>query len=148
MCAVGVDSMVISKILAVLRPVLHFDEMLSVHLDYSNRPESAEEAAFVKQYAERLGFVHRERVVSEVKRGVTDRSEYEKISRQIRYDFYKEVLRSQLGAERMQPDGSADDSDICLLATGRQSGRRYQCGVIFGHHIGDVQENVISNMMR
>jgi tRNA(Ile)-lysidine synthase TilS/MesJ len=51
--------------------------------------------------------------------GVTGRDEYEKISRDIRYGFYTEVL----------------------TATG--------CGgVIFGHHLGDVQENVISNVMR
>lgn len=143
----GVDSMVISKILAVLSPILHLDQLVSVHLDYSNRPESAQEALFVKQWAERLGFIHHERVVSEVRRGVTDRSEYEKISRQIRYDFYKEILRTELGAE-VAPRKEGECSDISLQAKGRSSGATFNCGVIFGHHVGDVQENVLSNMMR
>jgi hypothetical protein len=51
--------------------------------------------------------------------GITGRDEYEKISRDIRYGFYTQVLS----------------------ATGC-------AGVIFGHHQGDVQENVISNVMR
>jgi tRNA(Ile)-lysidine synthase TilS/MesJ len=59
------------------------------------------------------------RVVNEVTRGVTGREEFEKISRDIRYDFYKSIMGS--------------------------TGCR---GVLFGHHLGDVQENVISNVMR
>ena len=51
--------------------------------------------------------------------GITGRDEYEKVSRDIRYGFYTQVLSST---------GCA--------------------GVIFGHHLGDVQENVISNVMR
>lgn len=51
--------------------------------------------------------------------GITGRDEYEKVSRDIRYGFYNQVL------------GASGCS-----------------GVIFGHHLGDVQENVISNVMR
>lgn len=51
--------------------------------------------------------------------GVTSRDEYERISRDIRYEFYGQVLKFT---------GCA--------------------GVIFGHHSGDVEENVISNVMR
>lgn len=49
--------MVISKILAVLQEPFGFDKLISVHIDYSNRPESAEEAAFVYQWAERYSFL-------------------------------------------------------------------------------------------
>lgn len=124
----GVDSMVIAKILAVLRdsglvrlsaeacPV----HVTAIHIDYGNRPESSEEARVVEQYArDMLGLEWRLRHITEVTRGVTERSDYEKISRALRYGFYKEVLK-----ERGCP------------------------GVIFGHHIGDVHENVISNVMR
>ena len=34
---------------------------------------------------------HRKRVVGEVTRGVTARDEYEKVARDIRFGFYKEV---------------------------------------------------------
>lgn len=152
----GVDSMVIAKILAVLRdrgsiqvprgapigglrktdrgrknvskqnppavaarPAANVT-VVALHLDYGNRPESAEEARYVEYYAkEILKLDWRIREITEVTRGVTDRSDYEKISRNIRYSFYKEVLN-----ELSCP------------------------GIIFGHHIGDVQENVISNVMR
>jgi hypothetical protein len=82
--------MVISKILSVLKNhgLINFkyphgsnDEkspaevvIVAMHIDYSNRPESGEEAAFVRDWAEeKLGFVFRMRVISEVTRGVTDR---------------------------------------------------------------------------
>ena len=58
-------------------------------------------------------------MVSEVTRGVTARDEYEKQSRRIRFDAYAELM-SRTGAR----------------------------AVFFGHHKGDVQENVISNVMR
>lgn len=90
----------------------------AVHIDYANRPESGREADFVQRWCEQLGVVFHKRVVNEVTRGVTDRALYEKVSRDARYDCYKAVLGD--------------------------SGAR---GVIFGHHQGDVQENVISNVM-
>ena len=58
--------------------------------------------------------------------GITNRDEYEKVARDIRYSFYKEVT-----------SGVANDHP-----------HQSRCGVIFGHHMGDVQENVISNVMR
>jgi tRNA(Ile)-lysidine synthase TilS/MesJ len=72
------------------------------------------------QWCEEQGLEFRLRVVSEVRRGVTGRDEYERVSRDLRYATYRAVLRD------------------------------FGCGggVIFGHHMGDVQENVISNVMR
>lgn len=117
----GVDSMVIAKILQLLCgaggriPC----EVVAMHIDYANRNESAEEADYVDWYCRELGITFLKRVVNEVTRGVTDRTEYERITREIRYSFYRDVL-SERGCQ----------------------------GVIFGHHQGDVQENVISNLMR
>ena len=90
----------------------------AVHIDYANRPESGREADFVQRWCGQLGVAFHKRVVDEVTRGVTDRALYEKVSRDARYDCYKAVLNN--------------------------SGAR---GIIFGHHQGDVQENVISNVM-
>lgn len=52
--SVGVDSMVISKILRLLqlhRPQLRIKSIQAMHIDYGNRPESAEEAAFVMRWS-------------------------------------------------------------------------------------------------
>ncbi len=119
----GVDSMVIAKILQLLshdennKGIL--GSVIAIHIDYANREESADEADYVEWFCKKIGIQFIKRIVDEVTRGVTDRSEYERISRDIRYNFYKEVLA------------------------------QYSCkGVIFGHHQGDVQENVLSNIMR
>lgn len=97
-----------------------------------------------------LNFSHHERVVNEVTRGITDRSEYEKVSRQIRYDFYKDVLQSDLKATMETGGGlsGGSRSGDGFLMTSESTGEQRACGVIFGHHVGDVQENVLSNMMR
>lgn len=117
----GVDSMVITRILVYLRSrkLIHSSNIVAVHIDYANRVESGQEADYVEQYCLRHGVDFEKRVINEVTRGITDRDQYEKVARQIRYDFYKQVLSSRRGR-----------------------------GVIFGHHRGDVQENVISNVMR
>jgi len=115
----GVDSMVICKILALLKPKMGFQDIFAMHIDYANRNESAREADFVEEWCKNLGIAFRKRVVSEVTRGITDRATYEVVSRNARYSFYQQVLAET------------------------------KCkGVIFGHHLGDVQENVISNVMR
>jgi hypothetical protein len=38
------------------------------------------------------GIIFRKRHIGEVTRGVTARQEYEAVSREIRFDFYKEVV--------------------------------------------------------
>jgi tRNA(Ile)-lysidine synthetase-like protein len=93
--------------------------LVAVHIDYNNRPESGAEAAFVEDWCQRHDIVFRKRVIAEAKRGVTKRDEYERVAREIRYSTYAQV---------MQEFGSSS--------------------MMFGHHRGDVQENVISNMMK
>jgi tRNA(Ile)-lysidine synthase TilS/MesJ len=132
--------MVIAKILALLRSHFNLRELFSMHIDYSNRDESKQEAAFVRDWAERHGFTHFERVISEVKRGVTDRAEYEKISRNLRYGFYKEILTTHMGWIDQEHAHGEGEGGVGGLECG--------LGVIFGHHAGDVQENVLSNIMR
>ncbi|CAN0016024.1 unnamed protein product, partial [Phaeothamnion confervicola] len=87
-----------------------------------SRHESGREADYVEAWS-RSGAVGAaafvKRRVDEVKRGVTSREEYEREARTIRFDTYKQVLAAH-GAP----------------------------AVFFGHHEGDVQENVISNVMR
>jgi len=76
--------------------------------------------------------------VDEVTRGVTNRDEYEKVARDIRYAFYKQCM-AQASVTTDSGDNNANNSNINKVVLS---------GVIFGHHEGDVQENVISNVMR
>ena len=99
-------------------------EIVAIHIDYANRPESAAEAAYCRQWCERHGVDVFVRRIDEVTRGVTARDAYEKISRQVRYSFYRET---------MQRYGK-------LLGIGVQ-----EIGVVLGHHRGDLRENVLSN---
>lgn len=154
----GVDSMVLSKILSLLHSHkrLPIDNVLAIHIDYANRPESGEEAAYVVQWARSLNILPRVRVVNEATRGVTDRDEYEKVTRQIRYGFYQTNIEAALNGEYHDQKcfESNDYLDVEAINKLNSQEKResddliYVSGVMFGHHIGDVQENVISNVMR
>ncbi|RLN90769.1 hypothetical protein BBJ28_00021005 [Nothophytophthora sp. Chile5] len=115
----GVDSMVVAYLLHQLREKHGGFTIVAVHLDYGNRAESAAECDYVRRWCARFGMVFHVRRVDEVKRATTRRDDYERVSREIRYSTYAEVMA------------------------------RYGIpGMCFGHHRGDVQENVISNMMK
>eukprot|EP00123_Amoebidium_parasiticum_P004758 comp16043_c0_seq1/m.13527 comp16043_c0_seq1/g.13527 ORF comp16043_c0_seq1/g.13527 comp16043_c0_seq1/m.13527 type:complete len:652 (-) comp16043_c0_seq1:27-1982(-) len=118
----GVDSMVLTKILTKLSPKFNHFKVIAAHIDYANRPESGAEAAFVEQWCAKHRVLFRKRCIDEIKRGVTARDEYEKESRRIRYDLYKAIMEEY-----------KDDRIPAVMV---------------GHHKGDVQENVISNMMK
>lgn len=115
----GVDSMVISKILQKLAPIMKF-EVIAIHIDYANRPESGLEADYVEQWCKKIGIHFEKRVINEVTRGITDRDLYEKESRRIRFETYQNVL-NQYGTD---------------------------AGIMLGHHKGDEQENIITNIMK
>ncbi|CAB9501383.1 lysidine synthase [Seminavis robusta] len=119
----GVDSMAIASVLAHLRTDLHYPhlEIVAIHIDYANRPESKAEAEFVERYCHELGIRFVVRRIEEVTRGITARDEYEQRARQMRYDMYRTVADQQ----RQNSDGIV--------------------GVMLGHHRGDLRENVLSN---
>ena len=110
----GVDSMVLAYILK------HQGyNVVTLHIDYKNRPESTEEADFVEDWSKRHGMVFERCTVNQIRRGVTPREQYEIESRKIRYGFYKDT-----------------------------SVKHGFPAVLLGHHHGDVQENIITNLMR
>lgn len=114
--------MVILKLLTVVRS--HKAPILCLHIDYANRPESAEEAAFLQSWVDGIRAAGHNcsleiRRIDEVSRGHTDRSLYERVTREIRYEMYRNAIRRTGGG-----------------------------GVMLGHHIDDVRENVVSNVMR
>jgi uncharacterized protein (DUF924 family) len=94
--------------------------LVSAHVDYGNRPESSAESQFVEEYSMELGFeprvVHILDKTGGKNRAQGDRNAYEEISRDVRYDLYKEIV--------------AEFGECGAVACS---------GVIFGHHIGDLQ---------
>ncbi|KAI9908099.1 hypothetical protein PsorP6_003157 [Peronosclerospora sorghi] len=115
----GVDSMVIAYLLHKLKDKHGKFTIVAVHLDYGNRPESRAESDYVRRWCERFGIIFYVRRIDEVKRATTRRDAYERMSRDIRYKTYMKIM---------------DEYNIPAIC--------------FGHHRGDVQENVISNMMK
>jgi len=131
----GVDSMVIAAVLAHLKRSCGYGHLtiLAVHIDYANRPESGAEADYVRRYCEdhldnAIDFYCRR--IGEVTRGITARDEYERIAREIRYDFYRDTV--------------ARAKDAMGLHS-KEERRNKIVGVMLGHHRGDLRENVLSN---
>lgn len=113
----GVDSMVLLEILYEIskhRPL----EIIACHLNYKNRSESDEEEEFLKMYCGNKGITLVSRDMN-IKRGDIKRSEYEKHTRKLRYEFYLELCRANNTS-----------------------------GVMLGHHKDDIVENVFNNIMR
>jgi len=113
---------------------------VALHIDYGNRAESSKEAAFVESWCKHFNITFHQRRIDEVKRGITSRDEYEKRSRQIRYDFYKEILSQYITNNTTTTTNNTDPQNLVT--------ENATAGIFFGHHRGDVQENVLSNMMR
>jgi tRNA(Ile)-lysidine synthetase-like protein len=115
----GVDSMVVAYLMHKLKDKHGKFTIVAVHIDYGNRAESGAECDYVRRWCDRFGIVFHVRRIDEVKRATTKRDDYERVSREIRYSTYAEVMEKYSAP-----------------------------GMCFGHHRGDVQENVISNMMK
>jgi tRNA(Ile)-lysidine synthase TilS/MesJ/uncharacterized protein (DUF924 family) len=148
----GVDSMVIASVLAHLQKSCGYPHLnvIAVHIDYGNRPESGAEADFVRRYCEgTLNIQFFCRRIDEVMRGVTARDDYERIAREIRYSSYKDAIAvarrdtsttSLIGRPTDNGNHSHDDGDDNDSTTPLP-----EIGVMLGHHRGDLRENVLSN---
>ena len=88
----GVDSMILTYILAHLRKK-YFLNLQAVHINYNNRKESSKEAKFVKMYCNMLEVPLKYRSIKEIRRKdkIIDRNDYEKITKEIRFDLYKQI---------------------------------------------------------
>ena len=95
---------------------------VAIHINYANRPEAQAESDYIQGWCERLGISWRvHRMDDSLRRGHTARDVYERESRTQRYDMYRRTIEEE-GA---------------------------RCpAVLVGHHQGDLQENVISNVMK
>ena len=110
----GVDSMVLITILHYL----NYD-IIAAHINYNNRKESIDEQNFLENWCLFNNIKLYVKNIDHIKRHNTKRSEYELITKNIRHDFYKEIIQKE-------------NAQYILL----------------GHHKDDVIENIFANVCR
>jgi tRNA(Ile)-lysidine synthetase-like protein len=110
----GVDSMVLITILKILNY-----HVVACHVNYNNREETNAEQAFLEYWCNANAIKLYVKTITSIKRTNTKRSDYEYMSKKIRFDFYKEVLEKE-------------ETDFILLA----------------HHKDDIIENIFANVCR
>ena len=125
----GVDSMVILAILIKLQ-YQKFFKIVTCNINYNLRNESEMESTFLKKYCRNYNITsntqhlhgtysrgnHRGLVTN---LGISKRSEFEELSKNVRYNAYKKLI---------------DDLKCC--------------GVMLGHHGDDIIENIFTNSMK
>jgi tRNA(Ile)-lysidine synthetase-like protein len=97
----------------------HINRVVAVHVDYANRKESNDEASFVINWARFLGIPICYRRIEHIKRGQVDTSLYETETKKIRFGLYRHAM------------------NVYNVR-----------GVILGHHRGDIDENIVMNLLR
>ena len=110
----GVDSMVLATIMRILGC-----ELIGVHINYNNRDETLLEQQFLEEWCKYNDIKLYVKTIENIKRANTKRSDYEYITKNMRLDFYKEVLNKE-------------NLDLILLA----------------HHKDDIVENIFANVCR
>jgi tRNA(Ile)-lysidine synthetase-like protein len=109
----GPDSMVVTLILKAMGY-----NIIACHINYGNREEANLEQRFVERECNEYGIVLETRIITEATRGSMSRTEYEKMTSEIRFSFYHEMLN------------------------------KYDAhSVVYGHHRGDMFENILTNSM-
>ena len=116
----GVDSMVLVSILWKLSKKKDFN-IVAATLDYSLRKESKYEANFTKKFCEKYGIKFNLKTITEFSRktGNNSRNEFEDHSKFVRYDLYRELIKTF-------------NSN----------------GIYVAHHYDDITENVFTNIMK
>ena len=110
----GVDSMVLISIIHYLGY-----EVIGIHINYNNRNETLLEEKFLLQWCNYNKIKLYTKVIENLKRCNSKRSDYESITKKIRFDFYKEIM-------------NIENINMILL----------------GHHKDDIVENIFANVCR
>ena len=115
----GVDSNVIFEIINNIILNKKADINIKIcHINYNNREESKDEKNFLIEYCNSKNYII-ETIDLSFKRGDFKREDYEKQSKNERYEFYRRLVN----------ENNLD-------------------GVILGHHEDDLVENIFNNIMR
>ena len=67
-------------------------EVIGIHINYNNRKETSQEQAFLEKWCNYNGIKLYVKTIKDLKRENTKRSDYEVITKKIRFDFYKEIM--------------------------------------------------------
>ena len=110
----GVDSMVLISIIHYLGY-----EVIGAHINYNNRDETLLEQKFLTYWCNYNKIKLYTKTIEDLKRSNSKRSDYESITKKIRFDFYKEV-------------SAKENINMILL----------------GHHKDDIVENIFANVCR
>lgn len=110
----GVDSMVLITVLCWLGY-----DIVAGHINYNNRDESVREQVFLEDWCHYNNIKLYVKSIEDIKRNNVKRSDYEIITKQIRLEFYKEIIKKE-------------NIDYVLLA----------------HHKDDIIENIFANICR
>lgn len=110
----GVDSMVL---IAIIQNLGY--QVIGAHINYNNRNETKDEEEFLNYWCSNNNVKLYIKNIDSIKRANTKRSDYEIITKNMRFNFYKEVLKKE-------------NCDIILLA----------------HHKDDIVENIFANVCR
>ena len=111
----GVDSMVLTYILNNIKNI----ELYCCHINYNNRKESIIERDFLIEYCKTNNIKIFIKNIEHIKRGEIKREDYENETKEIKFNFYK---------------------NLC---------EKLNCnGVFLAHHKDDKIENIFNNIMR
>lgn len=124
----GVDSMVVSYLLKNYTTV----SFTAVHINYKQRSESDLEAEFVRSWCAQTKIPLLIRTIDEIKKDDTSREIYETVTKEIRFDAYKQL---------------SQETNCCPLIPVPVSSTD-QSYVVLGHHIDDSFENFITNIRK
>jgi tRNA(Ile)-lysidine synthetase-like protein len=118
----GVDSMVCSHLIKHHAPCA---TVVAVHINYTNRPQCADEVEVLKYWCKVVGIPLYVRNIDEINRGPCMEHElrdlYETYTRNVRYGTYKTVARSEVAGSGVPQ-------------------------VILGHNYDDCLENIMTNI--
>jgi len=95
-------------------------EVIAIHINYNNREETIQEQYFLKEWCQFNNIKICVKSIENKKRINTKRTTYEIETKNIRFDFYKEVL-------------SSENLDYTIL---------------IAHHKDDIVENIFANVCR
>ena len=110
----GIDSMVLISIIKYL----NYD-VIACHINYNNRKETKDEQKFIEDWCAYNSIKLYVKEIQDIKRENSKRSDYELVTKNIRFDFYNEIIANE-------------NTNIVLL----------------GHHKDDIVENIFANVCR